>query len=249
MQPECLKNPAEAFFPHNSDSVIFGYSVRQDGNMSLNYGDTALSLSNRQRFLGRLGLDYQALVCAKQAHTSNIRIISTADKGKGARHYGDALDNTDGLITIHREIPLAIFTADCLGIGFYAPNRKVAGLVHAGWKGTRGRVAAEAVRLFQEEFSVKPYELYVFIAAGIRGCCYQVGVEMKEYFPGWVEARGEKFYLDLSRINRAQLLESAVEEGNIYDCGICTSCDKDRYFSYRNEGASCGRMMTVIMLR
>jgi len=55
--------------------------------------------------------------------------------------------------------------------------------------------------------------------------------------------------LDLVNINKKQLAESGVQEGCISDPLLCTSCENALFFSYRREKLSCGRMMSVMMLR
>src|SRR3989338_1342952 len=100
--------------------IISSFSLRSDGNMSLCYGDTGDSISNRNNFLSALGIDYRGLICAKQSHGSNIIYVRGADKGKGALSYGNSIPDTDGLITDRRNLPLAIFSADCPSILYYS---------------------------------------------------------------------------------------------------------------------------------
>ncbi len=71
----------------------------------------------------------------------------------------------------------------------------------------------------------------------------------QDYFPDCVERRLEKFFLDLIKINSRQLLSAGVLERNISDSQICTSCRNDEFFSYRKEGQSAGRMMSVVMIK
>jgi copper oxidase (laccase) domain-containing protein len=60
--------------------------------------------------------------------------------------------------------------------------------------------------------------------------------------------RKGKIFLDLAQANLLQLQKSGVKEKNIYDCGMCTSCQQD-FFSYRRDGQNAGRMMSVIMIK
>ena len=59
----------------------------------------------------------------------------------------------------------------------------------------------------------------------------------------------KKVLLDLKRANRAQLLEAGVVEKNIFVTELCTSCDVDRLFSYRKEGAMSGRLLAAVGIR
>jgi YfiH family protein len=217
--------------------------------MSLSYGNMQDSLSQRKSFLEGLGIDHQELVCAKQMHSDNIRYIEEADRGKGALSYDSALFDTDALITDRRNLALAIFTADCLSVFFCDPKTPAIGLVHAGWRGSKKGITAKAVAAMKECFNTKPQDLYIGLGPAIRSCCYEVGEEFTGFFPQELLVRDKRYYLDLVSVNKKQLLNSGVMEENISDCGFCTSCLNDKFFSFRREGESVGRMISVIMLK
>lgn len=217
--------------------------------MSLCYGDTTSSLVSRKNFLEDLGINYIHLVCAKQVHGNSIKYVTENDLGRGALDYATSFADTDGFITDIRFMPLAIFTADCLSIFLYDPKEKAVGLVHAGWRSTQGKIAQVAVRLMQEKFRTRPEDLLVGFGPCLRECCYEVGEEFLEYFPQGLIKKGSQFFLDLAGINRKQLTDLGVKSGEITDPGICTSCQNNNYFSFRKEKESCGRMMSVVMLK
>lgn len=217
--------------------------------MSLTYGDVEETLADRQEFLQFIGIDYKTLVCANQVHGSAVREVSLHDKGKGALSKDTAIPDTDALITNVRRLPLAVFTADCLSILLYDPVQKAIGLVHAGWRGSKDNIALKTIQLMREKFQVRAENLLVGFGPALRNCCYEVGREFKDYFPEGLSERGNRMYFDLSSTNKKQLLEAGVKEENISDSGICTSCRNDKYFSYRKEADSSGRIMSVIMLR
>ncbi|MCX5696659.1 MAG: peptidoglycan editing factor PgeF [Candidatus Omnitrophica bacterium] len=218
-------------------------------NMSLTLGQTQGALLNRKVFLDGLGIEYRDLVCAKQVHGDCIRWAGEPDKGKGALEHDTALDDTDALLTDKRNLPLAIFTADCLPIFLFDPQRPAVGLVHAGRRGTEQEITPKAIRLMQDKFNSRPGELFVGFGPAIRDCCYEVGVDLKDNFNYGLKMKDSRYYLDIILINKKQVLESGVKPNHISDCGICTSCRQDEFFSYRRHGAACGRMISVIMLR
>ncbi len=231
------------------NDIIVSFSCRGDGNMSLCYGDIIDSLENRKKFLGRFHIDYRNLVCAKQSHTGNVAYIEEKETGKGALSYNTALDGTDALITDKKNIPLAVFTADCLSIFLYDPKNSVIGLVHAGWRSTKDRIVANTVRLMQDKFTTQAKDLYVSFGPAIRNCCYEVGREFQNFFNYGLEQRNGRYYLDLIGINKKQFIDLGINKMNIFDCNICTSCQNETFFSYRKEGISCGRMISVIILK
>jgi len=217
--------------------------------MSLAYGDTRDSLENRKVFLGGFGIDYKNLVCARQVHGSSVSPVQGTDRGKGALSYDTALPDTDALITNARNLPLAVFTADCLSIFLYDPLNLSIGLIHASWRSTKEHIAAKTVQLMQEKFHSQAQDLWVGFGPAIRDCSYEVGEEFSGYFNEGLMKRGGRYYLDLVGINKNQLLDMGVSATNIFDSKICTSCQNQEFFSYRKEGNSCGRMMSVIMLK
>jgi len=131
----------------------------------------------------------------------------------------------------------------------YDPKAAAIGLVHAGWRSTKENISAKAVKFMQAKFNSRPQDLHAVFGPSIRGCCYEVREPFKDYFPRDISERSGRLYLDLAGVNKRQVLEAGVEEGSISDCVACTSCQNNKLFSFRREGESCGRMMSVAMLR
>lgn len=123
-------NPAGADF-------VWAFSSRALGNMSLSCGDTRDSLNNREGFLKNLGIDCRDLACAKQAHSDCVRYADEGYIGRGALSDESSVADTDAFITDKKNIPLAVFSADCLAIFLYDPQGPAIGLAHAGWRGTK----------------------------------------------------------------------------------------------------------------
>lgn len=232
------------------EGVIYAFSKRHDGNMSLTYGNVKDSLSLRRVFLEKLDIDYRDIVCAKQVHASSIACVGDCDKGKGALNYDAAIEASDALITNKKNIPLGIFTADCLSVFLYSPRPGAIGLVHAGWRGTKDNISSGAIRAMRNNFGVEPKDLYAAFGPSIRGCCYEVGSQCAEAFPEeFVSIRNKRYYLDLAGANKRQLLDAGISESRITDPGICTSCQNADFFSFRGEKDGSGRMISVIMLK
>lgn len=235
----------------NNQYVVSSFSSRKHNNMSFVHGDTNGALGNRITFLGELGIDYRNLVCAKQAHSDNIVYASQRDKGWGALDYNTSVEATDAFITDIKDVPLAIFTADCLSVFLYdlKTQNKSIGIVHAGWRSTFAGITGKAISQMKEKFKTKPEDLSVGLGPAMRACCYAVGKEFSSTFPEHVVERNGRYYLDLIEANKKQAQEAGVDEVNIFDSGICTSCQNSDFFSFRREGKSCARMMSVIMLK
>lgn len=230
--------------------LVFGFSTRLSGNTSLFYGDTHDALENRKQLLKELDIDHRSLVCAKQAHTNRVSYIQENDAGRGALSSADAVNDTDSFITDKINVPLSIFTADCLSIFLYDSKRHAIGLAHAGWRSSKSNIAAKTVQLMSQEFDSKAEDLYIGFGPAIRECCYEVGKEVVDSFgDAYLRERLGRYYLDLAGINKKELLAQGVQEKNIFDTGICTSCRSREFFSYRKEGSACGRLVSIAMLR
>lgn len=121
-------------------------------------GDMRRDRAARQRV--GLGSDWATV---RQVHGASIAEVDSAGD------HGDA----DGLVTGVRGLPLAVFTADCLGIVIHGPDRVA--VVHAGWRGVNAGVVETAVDRFGPVESVH-------IGPHIRSCCFEVGPEVAAVF-------------------------------------------------------------------
>jgi hypothetical protein len=79
-------------------------------------------------------------------------------------------------------ILLGIMTADCLPIILVDSKRRAVGVFHAGWRGTAKRITEKGLGEMHRWFGSDPKDLKAAIGPGIRGCCYEVGPEVKATF-------------------------------------------------------------------
>lgn len=184
------------------------------------------------------------IVRMNQVHSSVIKIVKKADNGK----YVQA----DGLVTLNKRIALAVNTADCVPLFMYDPHNSAIGIVHAGWRGTLGTIALNAVRKLQDIGS-DPKNIYVAIGPHIGGCCYSVEVQRANAFNDIfyddriVFQERDTWYIDLGQANKFQLLEAGVLMNHIDAPITCTSCQNELYFSYRKDSPETfGEMLGVI---
>ncbi len=217
--------------------------------MSLSYGDTRGSLENRKKFLSSMGINYSNLICAKQMHGKNVKYVKEEHKGSGALNYESSIADTDGFMTDKKGVPIAILTADCLPVFIYDPKRPAVVLLHAGWRSTEKNIAAEGVRALQEKFGSSPQRLFVGFGPSIRSCCFEVDKNFKSNFPFGILTRDGHNFMDIALMNKQQLINCGVQEKNIFDPGFCTSSNNQDYFSFRKEADTCGRLISVIMLK
>ncbi len=229
--------------------VVTVFSRRGDGSMSLNCVAWQEALNNRRKFLSVLGINYRDLVCTKQVHGKKVINVGQKDKGSGALTYARAFEDADGFVTAEKNLPLAIFTADCLSIFLYDPRKPAIGLLHAGWRGTEQNIAQAGVSELVKNFGSHPDDLRVGFGPGIRVCCFEVEENFKTNFEFGLIKRDGHTFMDLALVNSKQLLDCGVKKENIFDPEYCTFSQSDEFFSFRKEGVKAGRLISVAMLK
>jgi len=211
-------------------NVIHGVLEKKDGQV--NPFSNSKAEENILRALKKLGYgdaNVDNLIFAEQVHDSKVY---SCPSGLG----GYIKLETDGLITENPNQVLIIRTADCVPILIYDPDQKKVGAVHAGRKSIMKGIIETAVR----NFNCNPSSLIVGIGPHIRKCCYCFEKDIKTLISApeikkYVRENERKFYLDLTQIVVDKLLESGVKRENIEDCGICTFCEAERFYSARKR--------------
>lgn len=247
--------------------VVHGFSTRLGGispapydslNLGFHVGDAQdYVLENRRRICQALDIDFRRLVCGAQVHGNKVEIVTEEHSGRGAKSDRDALPGIDGLITRRPGVPLASFYADCVPLFLLDPVRKVIGLVHAGWKGTAGGIAGQAVKKMTTALQCAPGDCVAVIGPAIGQCCYEVDTRvtsvLERRLANWelfAAAAGKgRWMLDLAGINRELLLRAGLKPENVHAAGLCTACHHELFFSHRASGGKTGRMGAFIMLK
>jgi YfiH family protein len=169
-----------------------------------------------------------------EALAGRVLARGTQVHGTAVRRVAAALEveEADGQATAREDVAVMVQVADCLPVAVAGPGGVA--MLHAGWRGLAAGVLEEGVRALREVGAAGP--LAAVIGPGARGCCYEVGDEVREAF-GLTTRR-----VDLATIAARRLAAAGVEQ--IEDVCRCTICD-ERYFSYRREGAAAGRQAGV----
>jgi len=155
------------------------------------------------------------------------------------------------LITNQKNIVLSILTADCVPILLYDPIQEVIAAVHAGWRGTKEHIVSKTVKKMIESFDSNAEDIIAGIAPSIGQCCYEVGADVAinfKHLPHAYTTKNDRFMLNLPKINQQQLCDIGVLSKNIEMSHICTSCEVERFFSYRKEKKCSGRFMSTLVL-
>jgi YfiH family protein len=168
--------------------LIHAFSTRQ-GGFSRPYGGKALNLGftkddsrtaverNRELFLEELsmatGRKSWQLASLRQIHSDLIHRVD----GVPAQPLAG-----DGIVTDTPGLVLAVQTADCVPVILVDRKRRAVGVFHAGWRGTVKRIVEKGVGEMRKHFGSDPRNLVAAIGPGVRGCCYEVGAEVRTTF-------------------------------------------------------------------
>lgn len=248
--------------------VIQGFSTKLGGvsqgkfatlNFTFTRGDNPDHvMENYRRMAAVLGVDEKRMVLSYQTHTTNVRLVTETDAGKGIGKERDYKD-IDGLITNVPGITLVTFFADCVPLYFLDPVHKAIGLSHSGWRGTVSCMGAVTIDKMKEAFGTRAEDLLVCIGPSICGDCYEVGeevaLEFKKAFAkeNWNQILREKdngkFLLDLWKANEILLKDAGVKPEHIQTTDICTHCNSDYLFSHRTCGNERGNLAAFLSLK
>ena len=234
-----LKSSMIKFFRDDHPRVSAFFSERSDGPMGRNNDENnsnnqALSCKSyysnkhRKKLLKKLGIIPEQVVGTSLTHGINAVIIDEARGG----FYGEG----DGIATKEVGICLTVTAADCAAVYFYDPQTGISGICHAGWKGIRDGVVGNTILKMQELGGVAG-RMHCAISPMIGRCCFEVGREVAEEFPGKYSHKNkeneQKYFLDLKSLIRDRLVGAGVSPDRIEINPDCTKCNRVKYFSYR----------------
>ena len=228
-------------------------------NLSFDRGDDpARVLENFKRIGASMGVAVEDMVLSKQTHTTNVRVVTEEDKGKGVIRERDYTD-VDGVITNVPGICLVTSYADCVPLYFVDPVKKAIGLSHSGWRGTVGKIGKNTVQLMQENFGSKPEDLLAAVGPSVCMDCYEVSEDVigqfKEAFESkyWQELfykkENGKYQLNLWKANELIFLESGILPEHMAITNVCTHCNSKILYSHRTMGNNRGNLCAFLALK
>lgn len=211
---------------------------------------------NRRRLVGALGIPGDRVAFGRQVHGSELataagpqRCAFSANGADKAHRNPGAVAEVDGQVVAEPGIAALVFVADCLPVALRGPGGVA--MLHCGWRGLAGGiVAAGAAAVGATDAAIGP---------GIGPCCYEVGEEVLGAFSGLGEgiataapSPGDgvgvstRPRLDLPEVARRLLAEAGVER--VRSAGLCTSCERELFFSHRRDAGRTGRQAGLAWL-
>jgi len=228
-------------------NVTHAFTTRDSGNLAFHVNDNSRHVEiNHEKLAKELSYKKETLVHMKQIHSVDVHLVTSEDSF-------EMPPTCDALITDKTNIPLMVMVADCSALLFFEQDKNVIAVAHAGRAGAFGNIVKNVLESFQTHFESRAENILVSIGASIHVCCYEVGAEIykeaqKLGLENAIEIRENRYYLDVNTIIKSQLLACGIQEEHIEISKECTSCKRERYFSYRAE-KNTGRFAGVIMLK
>lgn len=246
------------------DWLVQGFSTRIGGisaehlaSMNLGFGrgdDLETVIKNHEIMAQTIGFDPHNIVTSNQTHTTNIRVVTKDDCGKGLYKERDFSD-IDGMITNEKGVILATYYADCVPLYIIDPINHAVGLSHSGWRGTVHRIGERTIKKMEAEYGSKAENLVVCIGPSICQDCYEISEDVADEFKRefthnindiLIKKENNKYQLDLWKCNEIIFRQAGVIPQNINQPDICTCCNAQFMFSHRASNGLRGNLAAFL---
>ena len=259
----------------NQFSLVMGDTYRHGGvsktpceslNLATHIGDSLQEVfENRSIVANHLGVTSDRITCGNQVHGLKAVRITEELIGAGALSPDTAIPDCDAVYTDIPNVPLFLFTADCVPVGIYDPVHHVVATVHAGWRGAIGHLPVITIEAMKRDFGTRFEDCYVYLGPSIGPKSFEVNQELADTFTDeWkkiTDTTSDELvryivregalqatpHVDLWRFIEEDLLQRGVPKGQICISGTDSMTDEN-CFSYRREHGKTGRMALFGML-
>lgn len=185
------------------------------------------------------GIGTDQVIFLQQVHGKTAHYV----EGPGSKGlwYGEG----DALYTDQTDLLLVIRTADCVPyfFGCSSPERQLAGIVHAGWRG----LDAGIIGVTLERAVKEGMDCMGFTGPAIGFDAYEVGPEVAHHFQKTKTGTGDRFFLDLigEAKEQGKLAGLVFPEENPFDA--CTYYKNDLFYSHRRNDRE--RNLNTVLIR
>lgn len=199
--------------------------------------DSAAVAENRRIIRQQLGLPSEP-VWLQQVH--GIEVIKANPAPENAIPHADA-SYSDQAGTV-----CAVLTADCLPLLFCSDDGEKIAAAHGGWRGLQAGIIQQTLN------ALNCSELSVWLGPAIGPQQFEVGDDVRQAFvdnspihaTAFIVKTPDKWLADIYLLARQQL--NALGVDRVYGGDFCTVSDASRFYSYRRDGATTGRMASLI---
>jgi YfiH family protein len=200
-------------------------------------------IENRCILAAALGFPPERIAIGRQVHGTELATHAGPQVPSPFAEPGSAIPEVDGHVTAEPRLALLAFVADCVPVALSGPGGVA--MLHCGWRGLAAGIVARGVKAVAATDAA--------IGPSIGPCCYEVGAEvfaaLHESPPTGLNVEpGSTFRpvgrVDLPGVARRQLLEADV--ARVESSGLCTSCERELFFSHRRDAGRTGRQAGLI---
>jgi polyphenol oxidase len=227
--------------------------VEQPGglNLGLHTGDDAAHVEENRRRLLRLA-DVQA-GWLEQVHGD---VVVRADEAL----FHAAPPRADASVTGAPGVACVVMVADCLPVLFADEAGRAVGAAHAGWRGLVAGIVEKTAQQVAALGQTRTDTLHAYLGPAIGPRAFEVGEDVRDAFMAQAlagergptsdafaphaEVRG-KYLADIYALARLRLARHGIVR--VMGGDACTVTQRDRFYSYRRDGAT-GRMAALIWL-
>lgn len=207
------------------------------------HDDTAMVLKNRNTLKKILPGDPYWLLQTHSNHVLEVDKINTSES---------EYKNFDAAITFSKNKVCVVLTADCIPIFLTNLDGTFVASIHAGRVGVAKKIIANVLA----KSNTFGHKIVAYIGPSICAKHYEVGSDifnefcnLDQRYRAFFREKSEanKYELDLAGIAKLQLLDNGLLMQNIYSSGICTFCEHDKFYSYRQD-KNTGRFASLIWM-
>ncbi len=176
-------------------------------NKELSY---SFKMGNKLVKLEKEWVNHPKLYIPIQKHTNRVILLST---------FPSPPVIADAVITNLKGISVGVKTADCAGVVLIGSD--YVAVAHVGWRGLASGIIERLIKRFSDLEDIG--SVFAFVGPSAKGCCYEVGEEFKNLFPGKVIERNGRLFMDLQKAVVDELRELGILNVGVYEkCTICT---------------------------
>lgn len=212
-------------------------------------------------FFGNKNSDRASLEAAFPAFTF-IAIKQTHSDIVVKTPYSGEAPEADAHFTHERQIALCIRTADCTPVMIYDPVSKIAGAIHAGWRGIENEIIRKTCRRMLDA-GADLTRSFAWIGPHIGDASFEVGLDVAEKLETRFRAVKEhssvptallphldsaKARVNLLEIARAQLSSFGLNGPRVIEHAIDTFTSNS-HESFRRDREKSGRQTSFIVMK
>ena len=202
--------------------------------------------ANHIKLFENFGMPFESRFDVWQVHGDTIHFTDTPRPETQKHQPGDAI------FTQNPDVTLIMRFADCVPIMIHDPEKKVVGLVHAGWQGTLIEVGAVAIRAAVKQYGCNPATMRVGIGPSICGHCYQIGAEVRsQFYKKWGEKAfdfiaesSNGYHLELWAATECIMRSTGIQQ--LQQSHLCTAENLHERYFYRTDTGLTGRFAVDI---